>query len=289
MNNRSFVFAVIFFAAALPCMCEAQIPNAGFEQWTAGEPEGWITSNAPGVAVPITQSATSRSGLLALRGEISLGFHPPIVQAGPNGAGFTVSQRHSALTGFYQFLPIISNELVITVTMLRERRSIGGGVVAIKEASTSYTPFTVELGYLTEETPDTCMIRITIIGPMAGTSQPGSTMLIDDLSFSDDVLTSTENENAATPIPKRFVIEQNRPNPFNASTEIGFSLFSPAKVKLAIYNQLGQEVALLEDRQLVSGRYDRKWNPVGLVNGVYFYRLYVDGFVETKKLILLKQ
>ncbi len=287
MSSRSFIFAALFFLASLPIVTEAQIPNAGFEQWTAGEPDGWITSNAPGVAVPITQSSTSRSGLFALRGEVTLAFHPPIVQAGLNGAGFAVSQRHRALTGFYQFLPIGSDELVITATMLHDRRSIGGGVLVVKEAATSYTPFTVELNYLTEEAPDTCMIRMTIIGPMAGLSPPGSMMLLDDLSFTD-VVTAREDESAQIRIPNRFVLEQNYPNPFKTSAAIRFSLLSPAKVKLAVYNQLGQEVALLEDRRLPPGRYDKKWNPVGLVNGVYFYRLYVDGFVETRKLVLLR-
>ncbi len=50
MNSRSFVCAALLFLTAMPFISKAQIPNAGFEQWTAGEPDGWITSNAPGVA-----------------------------------------------------------------------------------------------------------------------------------------------------------------------------------------------------------------------------------------------
>jgi len=288
MNSRSFICAARLFLIALPFISDAQIPNAGFEQWTAGEPDGWITSNAKGVAVPITQSSTSHSGSFALRGEVNFAFHSPIVQAGPQGAGFAVSQRHPALTGFYQFFPLGSDQLVVTVTMLRDHSSIATGVLVIKEAASSYTPFTVELNYLSDEAPDTCMMRITMIGPMAGMSQLGSTMFLDDLSFTD-VVTGRENENALRQTPERFVLKQNYPNPFTSSTNLGFSLFYPAKVKLVVYNQLGQEVALLVDQQLPAGRYEKKWNPVGLVNGVYFYRLYTDKFVETKKLILLNR
>lgn len=286
MNRFSFIFVALLFLTAPPFISEAQIPNAGFEQWTAGEPEGWITSNAQGVAVPITQSSTSHLGSFALRGEVTFALHPPIVQAGPRGAGFAVSQRHSAVTGFYQFFPVGSDQLVVSVTMSRHRSSIATGILVIKDAASSYTPFTVKLDYLSEEVPDTCMIRITIIGPMAGMSHLGSTMLIDDLSFTE-VVSVRENESALAQIPERFVLKQNYPNPFTTSTNFGFSLLHPARVKLAVYNQLGQEVALLVDQRLSAGRYEKKWDPVGIVNGVYFYRLYADKFVETKKLVLL--
>ena len=67
MNTR-FFFVALLFLLVLRSVSEAQIPNAGFEQWTAGEPDGWKTSNAQGVAVPVTQSLMGHSGLFALRG-----------------------------------------------------------------------------------------------------------------------------------------------------------------------------------------------------------------------------
>jgi O-glycosyl hydrolase len=83
-------------------------------------------------------------------------------------------------------------------------------------------------------------------------------------------------------------LSQNYPNPFNPSTTIGYSLPSPAVVSLRIYNTLGQEVALLVTERKDAGNYQATWNAAGIPSGMYFSRLSVEGFVETKKMLLLK-
>ncbi len=292
MNNRSF-FVSQLFLLVLPFVLGAQIPNAGFEQWTAGEPDGWITSNAQGVAVPVTQSTMSHSGLFALRGQVMTTFFPPIIQAGPQGAGFAVSQRHGVVTGFYQFSPVGGDRLSVNVMMFRNAHSIGAGAIAIAEAATSYAPFTVSVNYISDEVPDACIIKMSIISPVTGgDAHQGSTMLVDDLSFSQ-VVSVGENKSVQSSIPEQFILEQNYPNPlrasaFNPSTTIGFSLPHAARVMLTVYNQRGQEVARLVDWQLSAGHYETTWRSVGLASGVYFYRMHANEFVETKKLILLK-
>src|ERR1041384_7993311 len=46
----------------------AQIPNAGFENWTAGDPDNWVTSNNnSGNVINVTQSANFHSGSSAVR------------------------------------------------------------------------------------------------------------------------------------------------------------------------------------------------------------------------------
>ena len=88
--------------------------------------------------------------------------------------------------------------------------------------------------------------------------------------------------------PDRFILEQNYPNPFNPSTTIKFSLPSSGYTTLKIYNSLGQEVAVLINKELTTGTSEVEWNASSLPSGIYFYQLKTDGFVETKKMILMK-
>ena len=59
-------------------------------------------------------------------------------------------------------------------------------------------------------------------------------------------------------------------------------------VQLKIYDVLGNEIATLINDEKPAGTYTINFNAAGVASGVYFYQLKADGFVETKKLILLK-
>lgn len=85
-----------------------------------------------------------------------------------------------------------------------------------------------------------------------------------------------------------FVLQQNYPNPFNPSTTIKFQLPSSGHVVLAVYELLGKVVALLVNEQLTPGSHEVTIDGTQLSSGLYFYRLQAGGFVQTKKLILLR-
>ena len=55
---------------------------------------------------------------------------------------------------------------------------------------------------------------------------------------------------------------------------------------MKLYNILGQEVATLVNTPLFSGRYTVDFNGSGFANGIYIYQLEVNGFVESKKMVL---
>jgi photosystem II stability/assembly factor-like uncharacterized protein len=96
-------------------------------------------------------------------------------------------------------------------------------------------------------------------------------------------------------IPKHFILAQNYPNPFNPSTTISYELPRAASVSLKIFNTLGQEIAVLVNERKDAGFYQVQWN-ANVLSGIYFYRIQAGdastgsarGFVETKKMILLK-
>jgi len=100
-----------------------------------------------------------------------------------------------------------------------------------------------------------------------------------------DDITGIEEE---IPIASDFTLLQNYPNPFNPSTTIKFAITSTGLTTLKIYNSLGEEIAVLINKELTTGSYEIEWNAVGLPSGIYFYQLYTQGIVETKKMILIK-
>jgi hypothetical protein len=85
-----------------------------------------------------------------------------------------------------------------------------------------------------------------------------------------------------------FRLHQNYPNPFNLSTTIEFDLPKTSELTLKIFNILGENVATLISERLSAGTYSYDWDAGNLASGVYLYRLEADGFVETRKMILMK-
>ncbi len=101
----------------------------------------------------------------------------------------------------------------------------------------------------------------------------------------DTVIVSAEDEEF---IPNELTLKQNYPNPFNPSTKIEFSIQDFGFVSLKVYDILGNEVTTLVNSEKPIGVYEVEWNATGLPSGVYFYQLKTEGFVETKKMILMK-
>ena len=89
-------------------------------------------------------------------------------------------------------------------------------------------------------------------------------------------------------IPTNFELFQNYPNPFNPSTNIKFRIKSSTLARLSIYDISGKAIATLVNEKLSPGEYEYKFDGTGLSSGIYFYRLETGGFIDTKKMILVK-
>ncbi|RMF61190.1 MAG: T9SS C-terminal target domain-containing protein [Calditrichaeota bacterium] len=89
-------------------------------------------------------------------------------------------------------------------------------------------------------------------------------------------------------VPTEFQLFQNYPNPFNPSTKIEFALPKTSKVRLAVYDLLGQEVAVLVDGTMTPGLHTVDFSPENLSSGVYIYRLESDDVSLTKKMVLIR-
>ena len=92
-------------------------------------------------------------------------------------------------------------------------------------------------------------------------------------------------------IPQRFELKQNYPNPFNPVTKIEFSIPATSEysnLHLRIFNSLGGEIATLINETLSPGTYEVEFDGGNLASGLYYYKLELGAFSETKKMVLLR-
>ncbi|MDZ7304383.1 MAG: ammonia-forming cytochrome c nitrite reductase subunit c552 [candidate division KSB1 bacterium] len=99
---------------------------------------------------------------------------------------------------------------------------------------------------------------------------------------------TVEVKETPTATPVDYALFQNYPNPFNPTTTIHYSLKTTGRVSLKVYDTIGREVATLVDRVQGAGQHAVMFDSRNLSSGVYFYRLSVNGFVSSKKLIVMK-
>ena len=98
-------------------------------------------------------------------------------------------------------------------------------------------------------------------------------------SVSDSPLANQNSDNT---------LIRNYPNPFTETTTITWLLPADAHVVLKIYDFTGREVKTLVDVGQAKGEHKVNFDASGLLAGVYFYQLRLNGKAETKKMVLIK-
>lgn len=89
-------------------------------------------------------------------------------------------------------------------------------------------------------------------------------------------------------ILKSFALYQNYPNPFNPKTKIKFNLPKQEKVRIEVFNTLGQKIITLVDKTYRAGQHEIDFNGDSISSGVYFYRIEAGNFHDVKKMTILK-
>lgn len=109
--------------------------------------------------------------------------------------------------------------------------------------------------------------------------------------LSNDPLTEVEEP---TKVPEQYNISQNYPNPFNPSTTIIYSLPFESRIKINIYDVLGQKVSELINDIKPAGVHNVVWNASSYASGIYLYTIESEAvsgsgtFRQTKKMLLVK-
>ncbi len=152
-------------------------------------------------------------------------------------------------------------------------------------------------------------MRAALGEPLIGVSSQGNVILHTGFltnPFFLQMLTPVSPDGHGVP-PLAFHLSQNYPNPFNPSTQIEYTvgvggmgsknpiknseflgLNSPTLVRLAVYDILGREVAILVQEPKSPGTYTVRWNASQNASGVYWYTFSAGTFRETRKMLLLR-
>jgi hypothetical protein len=157
-------------------------------------------------------------------------------------------------------------------------------VCCVSEIATA--PYWVCPGTPGEPVEVTVGIKFGHWAPEPGTFE----LLVDEIMFVPWIegAATAVNDKTGPVAPADFVLEQNSPNPFNPTTNIGFSLPSTGHATLKVYNVLGELITTLVDGQMSAGRHAVSFDVVDLPSGIYYYTLTQDSHRATKKCVIMK-
>lgn len=102
------------------------------------------------------------------------------------------------------------------------------------------------------------------------------------------IIQSPETSAREKNIPVTFALHQNYPNPFNPTTTLSYDIPTESFVSIKIYDETGREVREIFKGVRSRGTYSEPFDGTGLASGVYYGRMEAQGYVDTKKMILLR-
>ncbi|UCE67062.1 MAG: T9SS type A sorting domain-containing protein, partial [Candidatus Zixiibacteriota bacterium] len=100
--------------------------------------------------------------------------------------------------------------------------------------------------------------------------------------------TSVTDEVDAVDLPKEFALLGSYPNPFNSMVTVKYALPEATHVTLEIFDLLGRKIETVVNNFQPAGYRSVTWDAKDLSTGMYFYRISMNKFTDTKKMVLLK-
>ncbi|MDP8241143.1 MAG: T9SS type A sorting domain-containing protein, partial [Candidatus Hatepunaea meridiana] len=113
-------------------------------------------------------------------------------------------------------------------------------------------------------------------------------ILSGELIYTIDGITVIRLLESPVEIPDEFAITSIYPNPFNAKTNIYYSLPVQSNVLIQIFDVNGRLVTSLFDGKRIAGRYSTVWHSQSTSTGIYFVQMKARDFNTVRKIILVK-
>ncbi len=261
----------------------AQIPNASFETWTAGTPNGWSVTSS--VAGTVTQVSPGHAGSSSVSlNSVSLGgnYYGGAIKTGGSSGFFSNTGNFSNVSGWYKLNVSGGDELYITASRkCAPNTGNGGGAFSSSTNTNVFTQFTATMADYGSCTSDSAEISITLTNLGTGHTSAGSYAIVDDLALGAPA--------GINEISNDVTLEKAYPNPANDICNIIYSIPSDATVNVSLYDISGRMVQnLLDDTKQARGRYKIPVDVSGLASGIYVYRIMVDGQTYSQKLTVSK-
>ncbi|MBL7978563.1 MAG: carboxypeptidase regulatory-like domain-containing protein [Bacteroidetes Order II. Incertae sedis bacterium] len=116
--------------------------------------------------------------------------------------------------------------------------------------------------------------------------------LANGTSQFDFVLTPSDasvDREEETSLPNGLAIQQVYPNPFSNTTTLRFSVSTPEKVQVSVFDLTGRRLQLVSDEFRSAGHHEVQWQPdANLPNGMYFFRIETGRMAQTGKMVLMR-
>jgi len=278
---RSFFTVVLI---ALTNVVIAQIPNASFEHWTGGAPDGWYTTNGNITYVtPTADAHDSATAALSQSQELFSGFNivSPLRTGDANRYYFPCNCQPQALHFWYKTNLQPQESFLATVGGMQGGTQSVGGVANIATSTNVYTEGVADLLYSQLGNMDSMAITFVIVTTNpSGSPDITSSFTVDDLSWGP-LSTGVEPITRAAATLEFIGMSDN-------VAHIVYTLSRRSEVQLNVYDVTGKLVRSVLDLSRAPGRYKAVEDFSALTNGVYFCRLIVDGESFSKAFVVEK-
>jgi len=102
------------------------------------------------------------------------------------------------------------------------------------------------------------------------------------------IVTNVTVANEPDATPTGFTMEPIYPNPFNNSATVTFTLDAPRHIRISLFDILGREIEVLVEGVRLAGEHEIIFDGQGVPSGVYLVRVEAEGFVQTRRITLLR-
>lgn len=273
---------LLLFVTGYQAFAQNPVPNPGFENWSAGNPVGWTTTNVLTIT-PISQSNQAHSGSSAAKLEVmsvfSVAINPVLICN-----SVTINQNYQTFSYYYK-ANLTAGDLYYTTVMLTENgNGHGVGVDSLTSSNNTnvYTQRSFSIQYVPPVTNIADMLHITTVisGPNSGTPTIGSNVTIDDLNLTGGTPTGLQ-ENSGNELTELGLA---MPNPATSYCLIPFSLKEAGKVDIELYSTDGKMVRTVLHEKLNAGKYKAECEVEGLPPGLYLFKFRVNERVQYTKI-----
>ncbi len=288
----------IFSAALISASAFAQIPNNGFENWTAvgsySVPNSWGTMNntttlsgiytatvgtpgSPGSSYLKLTSKTIGASVvngIAVSGRLDSMTMQPI-------SGFPCTLQPVSFTGKWQHMIYGSSQGSISVLLTKwnsttlQRDVVATANQTLSGMAMSWANFTINFNYVSSTVPDSCIIVLKASG---ANPTNNDYLWVDNLAFTGSVVGIKTIDNYVSSISVY-------PNPSTENITVTLNIKQASHVQLQLIDLTGKLIKDINAGE-IKGEYKNTINTTGITKGIYFLKVIADDAVDIKKIIV---
>lgn len=275
---------LLLAAATIAGSTTAQIPNAGFENWsnTSGynTPDNWSNLNSMSASASVYTAEKGTPGnpgssylKLTSKTVSGLGVVPGIAATGQINTstmsvsgGFPWTTRSQSLTGNWQYMAYGSDAGFIAVYLTKwnaasgMRDTVASSVSTLSGMVMSWGSFTKNLTYFKGFNPDSALI---ILSSSGATPVANSYLYVDNLAFSGTVAT-TAVSTTVSGVAGLSVF----PNPASSQITISLTASTPGAYTVKLVDMVGR-VVRTQSLMATKGQISTMLNTEGISSGTY--------------------